>query len=238
MNNNLPKIALDFLQYIEPSLQTLDNPSILLYGSSAYGKTSSDLDICFICENCSNDVLESLKIKTIQFQLENHMILDAEVPYENKLIYTYSEIEQMLKNPPFPYINGKYELTPIEKSKEYMHSQEMKYRLLFNILTTRSLLIYGNNVKIDNYKNIAWENLIKIIVSYNNLTQINLDNIIPLLYKDYKTGAEGELFLGYKTNIPQKQIDLNEDCKKALERLQKNGYISNITDNNLAINVS
>lgn len=238
MNNELPEIASNFLKHVMPILQSLEDPSVLIYGSTAYGKTSSDLDVCFVCESYSNDILEELKLKTIQFQLENNMVLDAEVPYENKLIYTYSEIDNTLKFPPFKYINGKYELTPIQKNKIYMHSEEMKYRLLLNILTTRSKLIFGNEKRIQAYKCIAWEKLIKIIISYNNLTEINITTLLPLLYKDFKTGAEGEMFLGYKKNIPQKQLDLKEDCSKALLRLQENGYLISASQDFLKLNVS
>lgn len=50
----------------------------------------------------------------------------------------------MLRNSPFKKVNGIYVISPIEKTKEFLGSKEMKYRLLLNILTTRFSLLQGD----------------------------------------------------------------------------------------------
>lgn len=229
MKSTIPSIGLSYLSYISPLLKKL-HPYVLLYGSSAYGKTSSDLDVCLIAKDYSDKDLNMLKRLTIAFQLENNMSLDAEVPYENKLIYRESEIQTLLSHPPFSKIDGIYQLTPVKKTKEYMHSDEMKYRLLLNVLTTHSIVIFGNEKEVLKYKNQAWDLLIQMVISYHQLNEFTLNDFLHYLYKDKNTGLEGELYLGYKTNIPQKQIDLRNDCLQALTRLEETKKISKISN--------
>ena len=112
----------------------------------------------------------------------------------------------------------------------------MKYRLLLNILTTRSILLQGDKAKIEAYKQKAWDLLVQVIISYNQLSEIDIDHFLKLLYRDEKSNQEGEMFLGYKTNIRQKQLDLEEDCERTLERLAKEGKIKKQSSRKFSIN--
>lgn len=220
----IPEIGREYVKYMsEESKRT--KPDILLYGSTVYGRISSDLDISFIVKKFNEEDYERIKNLTISFQKQHNMDLDEEVPYSSKLLYRESEVEHMLKNSPFQKENGIYRITPVEKTPEFLSSKEMKYRLLLNILTTRSLTIQGDSKKIDSYKQKAWDLLVRVIISYNELTEIDLDHFIQLLYKDEKTNQDGEMFLGYKTNIRQKQLDLEEDCERTFDRLVREGKL-------------
>lgn len=221
MSSNIGK---EYVEYIKEETKNI-NPDILLYGSTVYGKVSSDLDITFIVKKFDSKDYEKIKNLTIEFQKQHKMNLDEEVPYYSKLIYTDKDVEYMLKNTPFKKVNGVYRITPIEKTPEFLSSKEMKYRLLLNILTTRSLTLQGDSEKIDTYKQKAWDLLVKIIISYNELSEIDLDHFIQLLYRDEKTNQDGEMFLGYKTNIKQKQLDLEDDCERTFARLVNEGKL-------------
>lgn len=219
---NIPGIGKEYADFMNSETKNL-NPDILLYGSTVYGKVSSDLDISFIVRKFNKSDYEKIKNLTMEFQRKHNMSLDEEVPYSSKLIYTDKDVEYMLKNTPFKRENGIYRITPIEKTKEFLSSKEMKYRLLLNILTTRSLIIQGDKERIGTYKQKAWDLLVEIIISYNNLSEIDLEHFIQLLYRDEKTKKDGEMFLGYKTNIKQKQLDLEDDCERTFDRLVKEG---------------
>lgn len=219
------KIGQEFVEYIKQEAQKL-NPDVLLYGSTVYGKISSDLDIAFIVKDFTEQDFKRIRDLSVEFQQVKGMELDQEVPYESKLIYRENEVEQMLKNSPFQKVNGVYRISPIEKTEEFLSSKEMKYRLLLNILTTRSQVLSGDEEKIKGYKKDAWELLVKVIISYNQLSEIELDSFIESLYTDKKTRENGEMFLGYKTNIPQKRLDLEDDCERTLYRLAKEGKVT------------
>lgn len=224
MKKDIPSIGEEYVKYVSKETKHM-NPDVLLYGSTVYGKVSSDLDISFIVKKFDEKDYEKIKNLTIEFQKQHKMNLDEEVPYSSKLVYTDSDVEYMLKNTPFKKINGVYRISPIEKTPQFLSSKEMKYRLLLNILTTRSLTLQGNTEKIDKYRQKAWDLLVKIIISYNELSEFDLDHFIKLLYKDEKTNNEGEMFLGYKTNIKQKQLDLEDDCERTFDRLVKEGKL-------------
>ena len=224
MKREIPKIGEEYTQYIEENMGNLDS-DILLYGSTVYGKISSDLDISFIVKKFDQKEYQAIETLTKNFQEEHDMNIDEEVPYSSKLVYTDEDVADMLKNSPFKKVNGVYRITPVEKSEKFLSSKEMKYRLLLNLLTTRSLMLKGNERKIEGYKQKAWDLLVKVILSYNKLTEVDLDHFIELLYRDQKTGQEGEMFLGYKTNIKQKQIDLEDDCERTFYRLEKEGKL-------------
>ena len=222
MKNYIPDIGREYIEYMSGETKKT-NPDILLYGSTVYGKISSDLDVSFIVKKYKKDDYQRIKQLTIECQKKHNMSLDEEVPYSSKLVYTDSDVENMLKNTPFRKVNGIYIITPIEKTPEFLSSKEMKYRLLLNILTTRSLTLQGDDKKIDNYRQKAWDLLVKVIISYNELSEVDLDHFIQLLYRDEKTDRRGEMFLGYKTNIKQKQLDLEDDCERTFDRLVKKG---------------
>lgn len=224
MKTDIPDIGKKYIEYMNEKTENVES-DILLYGSTVYGKVSSDLDISFIVKKFDIKEYERIRDLTIKFQKQHKMNLDEEVPYSSKLVYSNSDVEYMLKNTPFKKVNGVYRITPIEKTQEFLSSKEMKYRLLLNILTTRSLLLQGDDKRIDNYKQRAWDILVKIIISYNKLSEINLDHFIKLLYKDEKTNRDGEMFLGYKTNIEQKKRDLEDDCERTFYRLVKEGKL-------------
>lgn len=226
MNDDGVKLGKEYVKYIS-GINHLE-PSVLMYGSTVYGKISSDLDVSLVVKDFSREDFDKLKRMTIDFQRQNGLSLDEEVPYESKLMYREADVEEMLKNSPFQKIDGVYKITPVEKSKDFLSSKEMKYRLLLNILTTRSLLLAGDSEKIKAYKQKAWELLVDVIISYNKLEEVKIDHFLELLYKDEKTGHEGEMFLGYKDNIPQKKIDLAEDCESTFRRLAQEGKMRRI----------
>lgn len=235
MQNDIPDIGKEYIEFLKEKKQAISS-NILMYGSTVYGMVSHDLDISFIVRNFNQEEYKKIKARTIEFQTSHNMELDQEVPYSSKLVYTYSDVECMLKNTPFKKVNGIYVISPIEKTPEFLSSKEMKYRLLLNILTTRSILLQGDKAKIEDYKQKAWDLLVRVIISYNQLSEIDIDHFLKLLYRDEKNNQEGEMFLGYKTNIRQKQLDLEEDCERTLERLSKEGKLKKQSSRKFSIN--
>ena len=112
------------------------NPIVIYYGSNIYNESCSDLDLCLIFKKKLSKVVQQKLInKTIEFQKNNNLRIDEEIPFTNKLVYTIDEIEDIFINSPF-IENGKYKLDDIVKSKEFLSSTIMKKRLMLNILTT------------------------------------------------------------------------------------------------------
>lgn len=213
MNKLLKKIK----KYIFLNIPNLPKDCmIVVYGSSAYGKKSSDLDVAFILKQYNKKLYNLIEKYTIQFQIDRGMQIDQEVPYINKLVYTFDELQNILNYSVFPFYKGKYNINPILINEEYFKSTEMKNRLMLNILTTYSVLINGNKKEFENYKMLAWKNLIVMVSSYYDLDVINIEDFTKSLYLDKKTNAYGEDFLGYKESNPKLYWHIKRNLKTIL----------------------
>lgn len=192
-------------------------PTIIFYGSNIYNSSSSDLDVCIIVGSITEQEKEDIILKTLKYHRQNNLKIDEEIPHENKLIYTISEIEEMLSVNPF-FIDNKYIISDIKKEKQFLSSKEMKIRLLLNILTTDHLTVGYKISEINKYEDRAWEIIMDAVIGFNNLVDFSAENILGLMYKNQYSGAEGELYLGYKKNYKQKEEYLRKQITKYLER--------------------
>ncbi len=195
---------------------------MILYGSTAYGVKTSDLDVCFVCDNnLSTENFEKLKNYTHEFHKEKCLRIDEEIPYDNKMIYTHEFITDTFNNSPFPYNNGKYVIPDIIKSKEFLCSLQMKKRLLLNILTVKNKVIGSAAEKeiIEDYTNKAWDIILKTVISYSEKSILTFDEIYQLLYSNPFNGNSGEMYLGYKDNLKEKLEFIRTKLTKQLTKL-------------------
>lgn len=192
---------------------------IIIYGSNILDTNQNDLDVCIIGDNiCAKDKEEITK-KVIEFHYENNLKIDHEVPYESKLILSYQDIKNAIIDNPF--VNkGIVSINPIVKTEEFLSSEEMKKRLILNILTTKHISINCKEI-IKEYEKKAWDLILNTIVEYASLNDLSPENILKNLYCDANTGNEGEMFLGYKSNNIEKEKYLIKQIKKALNRYKK-----------------
>lgn len=186
--------------------------STIIYGSNIYNCSSSDLDVCLIVNNYDKALQDEIIKKTKSFHLLNKLKVDEEIPFENKLIYSEKEVLDTLEHSPFEF-NGNIIIKDIVKTKEFLSSVEMKKRLLLNILTTDHLTI-GKST--ENYERIAWKIILTALKEYYLLQNMDIENILTYLYKNPYTGAEGEMYLGYKKNRVEKEMYLKRKLGEML----------------------
>ena len=196
--------------------------TLILYGSTVYGVNTSDLDICYLSDNeLSKQRFNRLKDLTRIFHLENGLRIDEEVPYDNKLVYSNDMVKKTFEEPPFPYANNKFNINPILKNKNYLSSLEMSKRLLLNILTVRNNVLFGNEEMVKEFSNKAWDTIIRVVLSYAEIREVTIDELINLLYEDPYSHATGELYLGYKDNLKDKMAFLESSVGNSVYRLEK-----------------
>mgnify|MGYP002543020571 FL=1 len=194
------KICLKYIDMINDNYSDCIE-SIIIYGSNIYDGNSSDLDVCLITNNLSTKVQKKIIDSTIEFHRKNRLKLDEEVPFDNKLIYSTSDIDEALNYSPF-YKNKKVVINEIKKTKKFLSSTEMKKRLLINILTTDHITIGKSTLE---YEKRAYKIIIDVITKYFNLINPTVNELLDNMYKNKYTGAEGEMFLGYKKNHENKE---------------------------------
>lgn len=209
-------------KYKKNILKEYRDMTLILYGSTVYGVNTSDFDICFFSDKeISTKRFEKLKNITRLFHLENGLRIDEEVPYDNKLVYSNNMIINTFIEPPFPYVNDKFMINPILKSKTYLSSTEMSKRLLLNILTVRHNVLYGNEEQVKKFSNEAWNTILRVVLSYAEENEVTIDELIKLLYEDPYSHATGELYLGYKDNLKEKIDFLESSLSKKICRLEE-----------------
>lgn len=196
--------------------------TLILYGSTVYGVNTSDLDICYLSDSeLTKQRFDRLKDLTRIFHLENGLRIDEEVPYDNKLVYSNNMIKKTIEEPPFPYVNNKFIINPILKNRNYLSSLEMSKRLLLNILTVRNSVLFGNEEKVKEFSNNAWDTIIRVVLSYAEIKEVTIEKLINLLYEDPYSHVTGELYLGYKDNLKDKIDFLESSVDNNMRRLEK-----------------
>ena len=100
---------------------------IIIYGSNIFNINSSDLDVCITGDNINNADREKITEKVIEFHHKYKLKIDQEVPYENKLIFSYQDIKNAIIDNPFEN-RGIISINPIIKTNEFLSSTEMKKR--------------------------------------------------------------------------------------------------------------
>ena len=207
-------------EYAKIVCDTFGEMTSILYGSTVFGVDSSDLDMCFIRDKdlTSND-MKKLKKMTIDYHLSNNLRLDEEVPYENKLVYTYDFLNQTMSDLPFIKVNNHYIIPKIEKSKEFLSSIEMKKRLILNILTVKHLILTGNPNTLNSYEKSSWKKMIDVVISYANFNEFSFDELVDAFLTDPYNKLDGEMYLGYKTNNINKIKYLYNNLQKYLVEL-------------------
>ena len=196
--------------------------TLILYGSTVYGVNNSDLDMCYLSDNeLTTHRFERLKNLTRIFHLNNGLKIDEEIPYDNKLVYSNDMIKKTFEKPPFPYVNNKFVINPILKNENYLSSLEMSKRLLLNILTVRNIVLFGNEEKVKEFSNKAWDTIIRVVLSYAEIKEVTIDELINLLYEDPYSHATGELYLGYKDNLKEKMVFLESSVGNSMCRLEE-----------------
>ena len=114
MNNLCYKFKRDFFNKFKQM-----KFGIIIYGSNIFEEISSDLDLCIVGENITEQEKREIKEMVIQFHNSNKLKLDDEVPYNNKLFFSYEEIINAIIYNPF-IIDGKINIRKIQKEEHVL----------------------------------------------------------------------------------------------------------------------
>lgn len=200
-------------KYKESSLNLFSDSTypvaIIVYGSSIYNYNQkiSDLDVCFILDDdqYSEQIIAQLINMTVYFHMCNSLPIDEEIPFENKLVFSVDEVKETLSGNLFCSANGVWEIPPIIKTHDFLSSKLMKKRLLLNILTSDHILLSGDENTVKKFEERAWEIIIEAVVKCFNPPRIDVETVLSLLLRNPITLEEGEMYLGYKSDLSQKE---------------------------------
>ena len=171
----------------------------VIYGSYATGEqhNQSDIDITVVTTTFSQDLFEVLDSALEMFFCKYGICKDDEVPRRNKLLVTRRDLATAAELSFLPQCANRLIVPSLIKDPDYLASEEVKYRLLFNILTTPTLVICRDVCGREKYK------------TYQQVAACHLRRLASDLAYQYKCelreallqddkGREGEMHLGYK----------------------------------------
>jgi hypothetical protein len=205
-----------------------DNPSdyVVAYGSSVYSpeKVTSDVDVFAVTHSAGKLAIGSLVSFIKDLHIRHGRKLDAEVPYENKVHYTSEEIESAVQFAGFDIQGPHIIVPPVRKEAAFLQSPQIKARLALNGLTTPHAIIGKDFARYHQARLRAGEAATLLAISLQGQQEFTIDHLRQALTTS-KTGASGEMFLGYKTEHPLVDEYLYGVLGGGTERLAKQGVI-------------
>lgn len=179
---------------------------LLFYGSCVYKQNSlSDIDLLISAEDTTQYDISELTDRVINVHKKHSREIDTEVPFENKLLYSFDEVEEAVRLKQFRSSIGRLVIPEVVKEPEYLNSQNVKLRLALNALTTPHKVIAENKATYEEFKlkaEIGILNLAESIAGSGEIEDFTDEQIFAALTLG-PNGEQGEDYLGYKTEYPE-----------------------------------
>ena len=184
---------------------------LCVYGSYASGHftSESDADMFVGVKEYDLSTFKSFRDFIHELHVFHNLKLDDEVPYENKIMITYEDIQNAVLLKAFIKEEEQYFVPTIIKSKEFLASKEIRWRLALNALTTPHECIFGNRQSYLDFKGAAEKSIMYLAHGLSQKHEPTSNDIFKALVAGPE-GEEGELYLGYKIDRPKVLSYLNE----------------------------
>lgn len=172
------------------------------YGSYATGvqHEGSDIDVFFAAEYVMPEDVANLTRFIVQYHLDHGLEQDEEVPYDNKLVVSYDDVESAVKLYGLEMRGGKLHIPPVVKDPEFLGSLAVRYRLIFNALTSPHNFVGKDRKSYEEFRRTAEANLMRLAHELLRPgSEADSVNLTEALLKGPGM-EEGEMFLGYKRN--------------------------------------
>lgn len=220
-------VSNEITSYFSEHIDQNPQDYVCVYGSSVYSseKRTSDVDLFVVTHTLDSLALSSLIDFVKDLHIRHGRILDAEVPYENKMHYTAQELEHATEFGGFQITGKEILVPPVRKEPSFLRSSEIKARLALNGLTTPHAALGKDFSKYHLARDRASETITLLAINLFHEDEFGVNDLHDALSVEQNTGMSGELFLGYKTEYPIVSEHLKGTLGGALDRLAINGVI-------------
>ena len=142
-----------------------EHPTCIIYGSSTTGICTSDIDACIITDHdLSPERKQHVIERLVAFMEGEGIIIDDEIPFANKLLFSKAEADFFSAHSPFERSDGSYHIDRIEKTPQYLGSAQMRHRLWCNIVTTDHLVTCGDQTFVEVCSECAWIKMLEVLL--------------------------------------------------------------------------
>ena len=166
------------------------------YASSDFTK-DSDLDLFIATAKPSSVDFKTIRDFVVNLHIQNHLKIDEEVPYINKLIMSYNDVADAVRLKAFIKKGQKYLIPPVTDDKDFLMSREVRLRIILNALTSPHEYICGNQNEYSKSKQKAEKAIIRLAYGLTPKTNLNEGEILQILLRGPK-GEESGTYLGYR----------------------------------------
>lgn len=190
----------------------------VLYGSKhdVYDE-KEDVDICVYAEELTQRQREEIAYEVEKLHKNYGLLFDSDMKYINKTSFSRTDVEEIKNNPPFPVINNRLILAPVNFKRDFLDSAQMRLRLLLNIFTTNSILMYGDTNQFNRIVDEMYEILFNIVQSTSEETLYEEQILERLLYDNSKEYSY-KSFLGYDPNDEIQRHYIEKNIKRVLRK--------------------
>lgn len=220
------KVSVEIGEFVGDHCSQYPEDYAIVYGSSVYSpdKSTSDVDMFLVSRDADNVAIDSLVTFIKDLHFKNGRRLDAEVPYENKVLYSLPEIDSAVSFSGFEIVGGRIIVPKVKKEAEFLQSEQIKARLALNGLTTPHVVFGKDFAQYHEARVKAGLAITILAISLSKQSRFNLDDLRDALVVD-EDGQSGEMFLGYKTEYPIVDEHLVGILNAGLKRLAGNNVI-------------
>jgi predicted nucleotidyltransferase len=197
--NKKQKIFQEIVNFSNKQLSCRDH-FVCVYGSYASGDSTlaSDLDVFVAIGNHEVGDYKKVSNFLIDLQIRYGLSLDNEVPFKNKLLVSYEDVQDAIALKSFAQNGISYRVPIVEKKKEFLSSPEMRWRLILNALTSPNECVCGNKAVYTRSKINAEKSLIRLARGLTTAIEMpTIDEIFEVLTSGTNE-EKGEMYLGYK----------------------------------------
>ena len=197
----------------------------LIYGSYAYkvAKSNSDLDLLIVSnQNVTKDKITRSINFVHNLHSKHSMDLDHEIPYEKKLVLSRSFFQDSCTGNGI-YTNSRWQIPPIDKNPEYLASPRLLSRFLIGMMCGPHIFVSGNYLTYKSYAMLASRNMLRAIISTNELEKFTSADLIPY----YCTNKENtcDTYIGFSNNRQYHVTYLLEHIEATLATMPSNEII-------------
>ena len=196
--NPKEKLFLELVAFSNDHYRNKDH-FVCVYGSYATGHYTevSDMDMFIVAKDHTREEFERMRDFLIDLHVRHKLNLDDEVPYENKLMMSYDDIERAVSLQSFTKHEKGYRVPLVEKTKAFLASPEIKWRLALNAFTTPHECVSGNKEVYEAFRKRAEKSIIELATGLSPHDNPGKKEMMEILIRG-EDGEEGEMYLGYK----------------------------------------
>lgn len=172
---------------------------VCVYGSYASGHhtETSDVDVFIAIETHDERDFKGVCDFLIDLHTRHDLKMDDEVPYENKVLVSYDDVQHAIALDSFIKSGEQYQVPPVKKEKVFLASLEIRWRLILNALTSPHECVYGNKELYTTFKTSAEKSIARLARGLVKNGESTPKKLLAVLVSGTK-GEEGEMYLGYK----------------------------------------